>query len=51
LTVIGRTNRGALLTESPRTALEHVEVLGVIGSALRRRSKPRPDEGQLKMFE
>jgi Family of unknown function (DUF6982) len=35
----------------PRTALEHVEILGVIGSALRRRSKPRPDEGQLKMFE
>jgi hypothetical protein len=35
----------------PRAALERVEVLGVIGSALRRRTKPRADEGQLKMFE
>ena len=36
----------------PRPALAGVEVLGVIGSPLRRR-KPgeKPDEGQLRMFE
>ncbi|HEY4362162.1 MAG TPA: hypothetical protein VGN17_14385 [Bryobacteraceae bacterium] len=37
----------------PRAALAGVEVLGVIGSPLRKRtpSKATPDEGQLKMFE
>ena len=36
----------------PRAALAGVEVLGVIGSPLRRpRSKKRPGEGQLTMFE
>ncbi len=36
----------------PRAALSGVEVLGVIGSPLRRRpGKPAPDEGQLKMFD
>ncbi len=36
----------------PRAALTGVEVLGVIGSPLRRRAaKPAPDEGQLKMFD
>jgi hypothetical protein len=36
----------------PRTALSGVEVLGVIGSPLRRRpAKPAQDEGQLKMFD
>jgi len=35
----------------PKTALETVDVLGVIGSPLRR-PKPKPaDEGQLQMFE
>lgn len=36
----------------PRAALSGVEVLGVIGSPLRRRtSKPARDEDQLKMFD
>jgi len=36
----------------PRPALSGVEVLGVIGSPLRRRpAKPAADEGQLKMFD
>ncbi len=37
----------------PRAALADVQVLGVIGSALRRRPSKRPgkDEGQLEMFE
>jgi hypothetical protein len=36
----------------PRLALAGVEVLGVIGSPLRRRTgKPAPEEGQLKMFD
>jgi hypothetical protein len=36
----------------PRPALAGVEVLGVIGSPLRRRgAKPARDEGQLKMFD
>lgn len=36
----------------PRAALSAVEVLGVIGSSLRRRAaKPAPDEGQLTMFD
>jgi len=36
----------------PRPALSGVEVLGVIGSPLRRRvAKPAPDEDQLKMFD
>jgi hypothetical protein len=35
-----------------RAALTHVQVLGVVGSPLHRRSKPRPgDREQLKMFE
>ena len=37
----------------PRAALEDVQVLGVIGSPLRRRSvkKTQKEEGQLEMFE
>jgi hypothetical protein len=36
----------------PRPALEGVEVLGVIGSPLRRRKpEEKVDEGQLRMFE
>jgi len=36
----------------PRAALADVQVLGVIGSPLRRRAKPAPkDEGQLDMFD
>ena len=36
----------------PRPALEGIEVLGVIGSPLRRRKpEEKVDEGQLKMFE
>jgi hypothetical protein len=37
----------------PRAALADVQVLGVIGSALRRRPSKRPDkgQGQLEMFE
>ena len=36
----------------PRAALAEVEVLGVIGSPLRRRpGKKAGDEGQLKMFD
>ena len=36
----------------PRSALEGVEVLGVIGSPLRRRKpEEKVDEGQLRMFE
>ena len=35
----------------PRSALEAVEVLGVIGSPLRRRPKPPGKDTQIKMFE
>jgi len=35
----------------PRTAVTSVEVLGVIGSPLRRRPSPKPGEEQLKMFD
>ena len=35
----------------PREALEGVEVLGVIGSPLRRRTKPADKDSQLEMFE
>jgi uncharacterized protein DUF6982 len=36
----------------PRAALTDVQVLGVIGSSLRRRSKPAAqEEGQLEMFD
>ena len=36
----------------PRAALSSVEVLGVIGSPLRRRPAPKkPEDGQLTMFE
>jgi hypothetical protein len=35
----------------PRIALEQVEVLGVIGSPLRKRSKPATKDDQLKMFD
>ncbi len=36
----------------PKAALTHVQVLGVVGSPLRRRAKPEPAEKeQLKMFE
>ena len=35
----------------PRAALASVQVLGVIGSPLRRAAKQKADEGQLKMFE
>jgi len=35
----------------PRMALEGVEVLGVIGSPLRKRAKPTEGDSQLKMFE
>ncbi len=35
----------------PRLALEGVEVLGVIGSPLRKRAKPAEQDGQLKMFD
>jgi hypothetical protein len=36
---------------APRSALNRVEVLGVIGSPLRRKTPPKVDEGQLTMFE
>jgi hypothetical protein len=36
---------------APRSALESVEVLGVIGSPLRRPKQKPVDEDQLKMFE
>ncbi len=35
----------------PRLALEGVEVLGVIGSPLRKRAKPAEQDDQLKMFD
>jgi hypothetical protein len=36
----------------PRAALTHVQVLGVVGSPLRRPTKPKPAvKDQLKMFE
>jgi hypothetical protein len=35
----------------PRMALEGVEVLGVIGSPLRKRTKPPDKDDQIKMFE
>lgn len=35
----------------PRAALASVQVLGVIGSPLRRAAKPKVPEDQLKMFE
>ena len=35
----------------PRAALSSVEVLGVIGSPLRRRPAKKPEDGQLRMFE
>jgi hypothetical protein len=35
----------------PRIALEAVEVLGVIGSPLRKRVQPAGKDDQLKMFE
>ena len=36
----------------PREALTRIEVLGVIGSSLRRPAKPQPDrDKQLQMFE
>ena len=36
----------------PRAALSHVQVLGVVGSPLRRPGKPKPTvKDQLKMFE
>ena len=35
----------------PRAALSGVEVLGVIGSPLRRRPAKKPEDGQLRMFE
>jgi len=35
----------------PRPALSGVEVLGVIGSPLRRRKQEKPRDGQLQMFE
>jgi len=35
----------------PRAALASVQVLGVIGSPLRRAAKQKAGEGQLKMFE
>jgi hypothetical protein len=35
----------------PRMALESIEVLGVIGSPLRKRAKPADKDDQLKMFE
>ena len=35
----------------PRAALSSVEVLGVIGSSLRRRPAKKPEDGQLQMFD
>jgi uncharacterized protein DUF6982 len=35
----------------PKTAIEEVKVIGVVGATLRGRTKPRKPEGQLEMFD